>query len=244
MGVLEIIPVSKPVARWTIGATSSDGYDCLIRSIESFLQFYDFEVVITHNCDAKNLPTISPQITLLDQREIEVKGPAPVGVAWKLHPSRLCPERHELCIDNDIVLNERLVEIDQFLEQDAVLMLETIGRTYGRFDKHIHPAVHVNSGIYGMPPGFDLQKFIDFYGGENWEKNAFGDHDLNETFDEQGLVAFALSSYGKSVTIPASSVTNCEHFLVEGKGHHFIGLNRRQYHSAYRLFKSRSRKLY
>jgi hypothetical protein len=235
----------KPLARWTIGNTTKDGWDCLKMSIESFVRYYDVDVEICFNCDVLNLPTISAKFRLFDQRSCRPDGwPEAKGVAWKLYPPRLNINRHEIQIDNDIVLNDRIEEIDRFFISDCTLLLEGNSRTYGRFEKHVPVGYQINSGIFGMPPGFDLANYIDFLVGVEWEKNALGEHDKNETFDEQGIVAFALLSYKTFVIIPQSKITNCEHKLVDGQGHHFIGLNRRNFHWPYRLYKCRNHKLY
>lgn len=234
----------KPVARWTIGNTTKDGYECLILSIESFLKFYDADVVVCHNCPAINLATISGRFPLVDQTLHLDCGPKPIGVAWKLYPPRLFPDRHEICIDNDIIFNARIKEIDQFFESSSTLLLAGDSRTYGRFEKHVPAQFMINSGIYGMPPSFDLERFVKFYAGDRWEKNALYQHDKSETFDEQGLVALALLSHAYYIIIPNTVVTNCEYHLNEGAGYHFIGLNRSNFHAPFRLYKSRSVKLY
>lgn len=50
---------TKPLARWTIGPSTPDGYESLVRSVEAFTALYYVEVVICHNCPPENLPTIS-----------------------------------------------------------------------------------------------------------------------------------------------------------------------------------------
>lgn len=168
----------------------------------------------------------------------------PKGVSWKLYPPRLDPTRPEIVIDNDLILADRVAEIDTFLDADCTLLLGETSRTYGRFERHVPPGRMINSGLYGMPAGFDLGKFVTFYCGAGWEENALYEHRESRTFDEQGLVAFALLSYPRFVIIPHTTITNCEHHLVDGSGYHFIGLNRRRFHRPYRLYKWRDRKLY
>lgn len=229
--------MSQLLARWTIGNVKPRGYDCLIRSIESFLKLYSAEVVICHNCDVDRLPSEVLSYRLIDQRKL-IGTSNPQGVAWKLYPSRLAPDQHEIVIDNDIIFEQSISEIDLFLKDDATLLLGETSRTYGRFEKHVPPGHMINSGIYGMPPHFNLQKFIDFYGDE-WQANALGEHKENFTFDEQGLVAMALLSHPRHFIIPATSVTNCELHLKDGFGYHFVGLNRRDFHIPYNLYRSR-----
>ena len=234
----------KPLARWTIGNSTKDGYDCLLLSINSFLKFYDIEIAICYNCDKKKLPIELNQFTLIDQKKHLQIGPNPKGVAWKLYPPRLDKNRHEISIDNDIVFNKRINQIDQFFYSNTTLLLEDKRRTYGRFENHVPPGFNINSGIYGMPPGFDLESFIIFYAGNEWEKNALYEHDKNETFDEQGLVALALLSNKDYIIIPKETITDCRDTIVDGCGHHFIGLNREKNHGAFRVYKALQKKIY
>lgn len=240
----------KPLVRWTIGPVRPDGFKCLIESISNFTALYDVEPVICFNCNQALIdqlirPTISASFPrLIDQQNYLTNCVPPKGVAWKLYPPRLALDRHELIIDNDLIIQDKIPELDEFFKSDVTLLLEETSRTYGRFEKHVPPGLRINSGIYGMPPGFDLKKYIDFYVGSEWENNALAEHAANVTFDEQGLVAFALSSYPRNVIISSSTITNCEHHFNESKGMHFIGLNRSMFHQPYRLYKSRNVKLH
>lgn len=234
----------KPLARWTIGNVQKGGFESLALSIESFQKFYDVEVVICYNCKLEQLPSQVMKYKLIDQSHYIKSKPVPKGVAWKLYPPRLVIERHEIIIDNDIIFQERIEQIDQFFSSDCTLLLEGDSRTYGRFERHVPPGFQINSGIYGMPPRFDFSKYVNFYAGDAWEKNAFHEHDRSETFDEQGLVALALLSYNQYLLIPNTIVTNCKDRILNGKGLHFIGLNRRQFHSPFQLFRSQSKKLH
>lgn len=236
--------INKPLARWTIGNTTKDGYNCLLLSIESFLKFYDTDVVILYNCDKKLLPKDLKKYNLIDQQNHLQIGPTPKGVAWKLYPPRIDQTRHEISIDNDIILENKIEEIESFFNSDVTLLLEDKGRTYGRFNLHVPPNFHINSGIYGMPPNFDLASFVKFYAGSEWEKNALYEHDKNETFDEQGLIALALLSYKHYIIIPNKKITHCEYALKKGQGYHFIGLNRTKFHSSFRLYQSLNKKIY
>lgn len=236
----------KPLVRWTIGPSTPAGYQCLKLSIESFLKFYDADVVICHNCPAETMPLLCfGGFQLIDQTKYAATSKIkPVGVAWKLYPPRVDKIRHEISIDNDIVFTERIPEIDKFLETDCTLLLEGDSRTYGRFEKYVPSGYQINSGIFGMPPNFDLHKYIDFYCQKDWELNALGQHKESKTFDEQGLVSLSLLDYHKHIIIPATSVTNCEREFVFAKGMHFIGLNRKPFHRPFALYKSLNKKLY
>lgn len=238
----------KPIARWTIGNTNSSGYECLNLSIKSFKKLYDVDVVVCYNCPTETIKNIyvGDKIDLINQMDsAKFSKIKPIGVAWKLYPSRINSRNHEIVIDNDIIFKERIPEIDTFFENDCSLLLEGDSRTYGRFEKHVPTGYQINSGIYGMPPNFDFQKYIDFYcKEEDWEINALGQNKESATFDEQGLVALTLLSYKKFVIIPATSVTNCEKELIVSKGMHFIGLNRRTHHRSFQLYKNLETKFF
>ena len=236
--------IMKPLARWTIGNTNKDGYECLFISINSFLRFYDADVVVCYNCPLGALPQKFKQFCLIDQTQHLSVGPEPKGVAWKLYPPRIDINRHEICIDNDVVFNSPIEQIKDFFQSNSTLLLECVSRTYGRFERHVPPGFRINSGVYGMPPGFNLEPFIRFYAGDQWEKNALHKHDKNETFDEQGIIALALLTHSRYVIIPNKDITNCEIQLIPAKGHHFIGLNRRKCHYPFRLYRSLNKKLY
>jgi len=245
--------MERPIARWTIGNTTDHGYECLELSIRSFSKFYNADITLAHNCDPhNNVDTIVSRlfadgikIQLLDQRPfLNTSYITPIGVAWKLYPPRLDIERHEICIDNDIIFQEPIEHLDRFFKSDCTLLLEGQSRNYGRFEKYIPPKLKINSGIYGMPPRFDMERFIKIVAGSAWELNAKGEHAGNKTFDEQGIVAFALLNHPRYVTIPEKVVTNCERHLIEGKGLHFVGLNKRFYHEPYRLYRSKMNKLF
>lgn len=236
----------KPLVRWTIGPSTAAGYQCLKLSIESFLKFYDADVVVCHNCPAETMSLLCfGDIQLINQSEFSrVSKIKPAGVAWKLYPPRIDKTRHEISIDNDIIFTEPIPEIDKFLNTDCTLLLEGDSRTYGRFEKYVPSGYQINSGIFGMPPNFDLHKYVNFYCQTDWELNALGEHKESKTFDEQGLVAIALLNYSNYVIIPETSVTNCERELILSKGMHFIGLNRRTFHRPFALYRSLNKKLY
>jgi hypothetical protein len=94
-----------------------------------------------------------------------------------------------------------------------------------------------------MPPGFDLKKYISFFAGNHWEKNAHGRYDSSETFDEQGIIALSLLDYARFNIIPENTITNCEHCFIESKGMHFVGLNREESHEPYLIYRTKRSKL-
>ena len=198
-------------------------------------KLYLCDIVVCFNCDETLVSHLPDEhgVTLLDQSSHQNDSMPPMGVAWKLYPPRLDIDRHEIVIDNDIILESSIEQIDQFLSSDNhCLLLEGLSRTYGRFEKHVRANLMINSGLYGLNPGFDFSAYVKRHAGKNWEENATGIHAASKTFDEQGLVALILSNQ-KHFLIPNTAITNCERKLVAGKGMHFIGLNRWDRHDPY-----------
>ena len=234
-----------PLVRWTIGNTTSAGYECLKKSIESFRKFYECEVIVCYNCNDKIAKECIGDYQLFNQHDAAARASIkPQGVSWKLYPPRLDESRYEIVIDNDIVFEQPLKEIHQFLNDDCTLLLQGDSRTYGRFERYVPEGYEINSGIYGMPPKFSLDKYVNFYCKSEWEINAHGIHKESKTFDEQGLIALALLNYHKFVIISNTSVTNCERQLEISKAMHFIGLNRIAHHRPYKLYRSLNTKIH
>jgi hypothetical protein len=228
----------KPLVRWTIGPVSNEGFHCLHLSIQSFLSCYDVEPVICHN---QLTPLQREQIhswgyhTCDQQSRISSSVIAPMGVAWKLYPPRLDPSRHELFIDNDLIITKPIEEITKFFSADTPLVMEGDNRLYGQYDKFIPPNFIINSGLFGLPPHFDFQL------NKSWEINC-PERPLSLTWDEQGFVAAILCEH-KPLLISNETITNCETTLIKSDGMHFVGVNRTEYHSPFRLYVSLGRKL-
>lgn len=217
----------KPLVRWTIGPVKPAGYEALRISITKFVSLYDVEIAICYN---GHPPIHRDDILLVKQESEKAK-----GVAWKLYPPRLDISRHELFIDNDLILHERIDQIDDFFASDSTLLLEGLFRNYGRLDKDVPQGYRINSGLFGIPPGFDLKVWLDFYG-ENWEANA---NPASFTFDEQGLIAASLLRYKRFNVIPNDVITDCGTHFLESKGMHFVGLNRQERHKPWNDYLAR-----
>jgi len=227
----------RPLVRWTIGPVLPAGYDCLVQSVLSFQKLYEAEIVICYNGQDSYVES-SMLRTIHQETHCEIVNP--IGVAWKLCPPRVALDRHEIFIDNDLIIEQKIDEIDQFLSSDSTLLLETKGRNYGRFERHVPQGYEINSGIFGLPPGFNLEKYIKFYG-TNWSENVA---DASRTHDEQGLVATALLSYRRTVIIPRTTITDCGIQLHWSSGMHFIGLNRYPRHIPWLEYQTYKKKLF
>jgi len=146
------------------------------------------------------------------------------GVGWKLAPVRLFPNQHELALDNDCVLWEMPSAIRRWLEDDAAtfMLAEDVRPMFGRFTA-LCGSEPRNSGIRGLPPGFDLADALE---------QMLSKHPgpLTSELDEQGLQVFTLQQAGQVHLVSVEEVSICSpfwpHYQNLGRcGAHFVGLN-------------------
>ncbi|HLU68775.1 MAG TPA: hypothetical protein VKZ63_20985 [Kofleriaceae bacterium] len=148
------------------------------------------------------------------------------GVAWKLLPARAFPDRHELALDNDVILWERPRALDDWLDGRAPFLLaEDVRPCFGQFAGDCAGAPR-NTGIRGLPPGFDLAAAL---GAVLARRRAV----LVSELDEQGLQVAALEAAGPVAVVSAEEVTICSPFPphvphLGRAGAHFVGLNARR----------------
>ena len=105
---------SRPFVRWTIGRVHPCGWEVLLHSLDIFPRLYpEFDMIVCHNnLEIDELKTLSTaNVVLHEQKQDQL--PYPVGTTgWKLLPPRLRLDAHELWLDNDVVLCNRLPAID------------------------------------------------------------------------------------------------------------------------------------
>ncbi len=148
------------------------------------------------------------------------------GVGWKFAPARCFPDLPELSLDNDCILWDWPPALAAWLARSdrACLMADDVRRGFGIFDELCGPASR-NSGIRGLPAGFDLEAaFAPLL--------ACRPQRLTSELDEQGLQAAALERSGDLLSVPCEDVTICSPFYPHqphlGRcGAHFVGLNAR-----------------
>ena len=127
-------------------------------------------------------------------------------------------DSHEIIVDNDVIIEKRLDEIDTscpLIVSSSCARL--ISDSSGRFSNALPVNIKLNTGLYGMPPGFDLASRINSFGIGEWE----------DYFDEQGATSLALYS-DDLIVIPLSkvSVNACPEYIKASHGTHFVGINR------------------
>ena len=88
------------------------------------------------------------------------------GGLWKLSPPRLDPSVPELFVDNDIVFSRKNSKIIEFLKGDKFLICEDNFKAYGKYIDKINKIGKYNTGIVGVPAGYDFEKELI----ENWKQ--------------------------------------------------------------------------
>jgi hypothetical protein len=224
--------------RWTVGDASARGYEALRLSIWGAYNLFGpgAAYVVSVN-------QIAPEEARLRTGEapaaVSWRPPGQLpdflcgfldagmaeGVAWKFAPLRLFPERYELALNNDCILWAMPGSVLAWLESDRAdqcLLAEDVREGFGHFAALCPPEPR-NTGIRGLPPGFDLGEAL---------RNVLAERParLTSELDEQGLQVAALSRRCTPVVVRLDEVTICSPFHphlpdVGRCGAHFVGLN-------------------
>jgi hypothetical protein len=233
----------KPLIRWVVGPVSDNGFQSLNISVKNMMRLYpECDFAICHNqLPISNLKEIlSWGIEVIDQSpyatDLSQKPNEGYEVHWKLFPPRIRQSSHEIVIDNDIILFNRVPEIDLFLKNDIFLSYQSLHEAYGLYEDKIPNGIRINSGIYGLPPNFDFENRVQSLL-EPW----------TDKFDEQGLVAFVLHDKYRYVisqtTVPIIEETweSPELFVNPlSAGIHFVGINYSDEHKGWDWYKNQS----
>lgn len=248
----------RPLARWTIGPVSEQGYQILRKSVKLFQKIYpEFDTIVccNHIDDISFIKNINVEI--YEQNNNELKYPllepetyydsesdsthfyssSNYGMAasgWKLSPPRLRLNSHELWLDNDIIIRERIKSIDNWLKNDNLCIVSMgRGRNYGIYHFLIPDEIKMCAGFFGLPPYFDFNKKILDYT-VLLQNNPLG------SYDEQGVVAAILiNHFHKNCVItdeikiyePPESLNT-----TIPKGFHFVCANKNEIHKAYNSY--------
>lgn len=229
--------------RWTIGDVSDEGFEALRLSVWGAWRLFGREaryVVCVNSVPvdwaAERTGALPPGATWrettrrdiptfltrhLDQRMAE-------GVGWKFAPLRLFPDHFSLALDNDCILLD-LPEIMRHWLQSAgpntCLIAADVRPCFGQF-ADIAGDQPRNSGIRGIPPGYDL-------GGALLRTLHRHPVVLSSELDEQGLQIAAISADTPPMVVPTDDVSICSPFpphqpTIGRCGAHFVGLNARE----------------
>ncbi|MBX6366320.1 MAG: hypothetical protein IRZ00_20945 [Gemmatimonadetes bacterium] len=225
--------------RWTVGDVSRFGYEALRASLHGAVR--TFGATAAYAVVVNTIPVDRARALVGDVPApiewIPASGALPTwlagrvdaamadGVAWKLAPLRVFPDRLELALDNDCILWDLPPAVRAWLEGDdgaACVVAEDVARCFGRFDAWGPPEPR-NAGIRGIPPGDaferELRRLLDETGAT-----------LATEQDEQGLQVAALYRLGGVRVVGTDDVAICSPFPPHrpelGRcGAHFVGLN-------------------
>jgi hypothetical protein len=153
------------------------------------------------------------------------------GVGWKFCPPRCFPDAFEISLDNDCIIWEQPPAMRAFLRsgrngRQHCLMAADVRPALGCFSAYCDRAM--NSGIRGLPPGFDLEQALERF--LEMVEQRDGPVVLRTELDEQGLQAAVLSRSSELLLVATTHVSICSPFYPHvpywGRcGAHFVGLN-------------------
>jgi hypothetical protein len=144
------------------------------------------------------------------------------GVGWKFAPPRIALDDLELSLDNDCIIWTMPGAIRRWIAGASdFVFAEDVRPCFGQFS-HLCDGHPKNSGIRGLPPGFDLATAMVRVLREQRIM-------LKSELDEQGLQTAVLSPFEPSI-VTTKEVSICSpfppHMTDLGEcGAHFVGLN-------------------
>lgn len=227
--------------RWTIGDVSDRGFEALRLSIHGAMRVFGpdaaYAVYVNSLPIAAARARTGPVPAEVQWRAAGTEPPAVLkahlgremaqGTAWKFSPLQAFEDRHELALDNDVILWTAPGELRRWLEEAAQdpLLAEDVTPAHGAFAELCGPEPR-NSGIRGLPPGFDFAGALARVLAERPVR-------LDSELDEQGLQVAALSLGRTPFVVRTAEVTICSPFHPHqphlGRcGAHFVGLNARE----------------
>jgi hypothetical protein len=228
--------------RWTIGDVSPWGFEALRLSVWGAYRLFGPEAIYTVCVNSLPLERARHKAGDLPAclRWHDATGHIPEflacrldrnmaeGVGWKFAPLQLFPQHFELSLDNDCILWETPAALRTWIdggEPQRCVFAEDVRCCFGQFEAHCGPEPR-NSGIRGIPPGFDLA-------GEMRRLLADCPYQLASETDEQGFQTAVVSRAGPPLIVTVDEVTICSPFPphlphLGTCGAHFVGLNARQ----------------
>jgi hypothetical protein len=157
------------------------------------------------------------------------------GSGWKFAPLRVFPDRAEISLDNDVILWEMPQSISAWIAsaQDECLLSEDVRAAYGQLASLAPAKPALNSGIRGLPAGFDFESALRTTIAAR-ERELGARLVLASGIDEQGLQAAALVWSRRLHVVSLAEVSVCSPFHPHlphlGRcGAHFVGVNARHF---------------
>jgi hypothetical protein len=235
--------------RWTIGDVSGRGFEALRLSVWGARRLFGDDAALVICCNNLQLQQACAKAGPLPEGVVWHDATEALpgwmrswfgdgmaeGVGWKFAPLRLFPGRYEISLDNDCILWAMPEALRLWLSGAApgrCVMAEDVRPAFGRFAPFCGPRP-MNSGIRGLPPGFDLEEALRAM----LERASAAEGRravVNSELDEQGLQVAALSQASgcELLTVRTTEVTICSPFWphqpeLGSCGAHFVGLNAR-----------------
>lgn len=225
------------VVRWTIGDVSARGFEALRLSVWGALRIFGASACYVVCANSLSLDVARERAGSLpdavEWRDVTgalwhgidpyVDPGMAEGVAWKFAPLRIQPEAYELALDNDCILWEMPDAMAAWLHSgDTCLLAEDVLACFGAFAPLCGNEPR-NSGVRGLPPGFDLGAAVT-------DTLRERDVKLTSELDEQGLQVAAISRAGDPHVVTVHDVSICSpfppHLPEPGTcGAHFVGTN-------------------
>jgi hypothetical protein len=232
--------------RWTVGDVSERGFAALGLSVWGAHRLFGPDAAFLICCNTVPLADaqartgpLPPSVRWQDGGSalpdwlLPHLGPGMAeGVAWKFSPLRAFPDRFELSLDNDCILWDWPQALRDWLGGggDRCVLAEDVRPAFGQFAPDCGEAPR-NSGIRGLPPGFDLAAALRGALAARGAAQGAPVVLLSE-LDEQGLQVAALSRHAPPLVVRTEEVSICSPFWPHqpefGRcGAHFVGLNAR-----------------
>jgi hypothetical protein len=189
----------------------------------------EFDLIVCHNnlslSELKKLNSLNVKL----YKQIENSNLPIANSWWKLIPSRIRNESHELWLDNDVLIWKRVPAIDLWLSSNTGIITQGLHGLYGEFKNFVKSPYPVCAGVFGLPPNFNFEsKIINLYNNKLKHKR------LDMPFDEQGLTAAIVTNIPGFIKIPLNQIKICENendTAGDASGAHFVGTNRGYKHA-------------
>ena len=235
-------PDAAPLCiRWTVGDVSPAGFEALRLSVHGAFRLFGpkarYVVCVNSLAPEEARRRAGPVPSQVTWRRIAGHLPAALrpfldsgmseGTAWKLVPLRIDPDAFELALDNDVILWRLPEALRRWLAEPKAghrVIASDVTPAHGAF-ADLCGSEPRNSGIRGLPPGFD-------FGAEVAGILAEHPAALVSELDEQGLQIAAISRHGKPLAVSTDEVSICSPFHPHSPkrgtcGAHYVGLNAR-----------------
>jgi hypothetical protein len=227
--------------RWTVGDVSREGFQALQLAVWGARRVFGAEAEYCICVNSLPLEEAKARTgplpagvgwreasgTLPDFIRAAVDEGMAEGTAWKFDPMQVFPDRWSISFDNDCILWSMPESVRRWLEagdRERCLIAADVATYHGIFTElaGMEPR---NSGIRGIPPGFDLEGVFRRILRESPAK-------MRSETDEQGLQVAAASYRSAPVVVSVEEVSICSpfppHLPDPGRnGAHFVGLNAR-----------------